>query len=394
MITNSITTRLPRLLLLLGLVSAIFFWAAPRAAAEEYDETLDRLDRLQQLATDYAADSEDDPILLTLSYTRTGDYNTAMWQLTAGARDTEFDSYVEEHDADLSALQGMNTATLPNGQQIDFGHLLASMNLVYNGLPITGSWGGDCMQLAQAYAGQASDAAGYADLMRDTFAIDDDGSTSKFGDQDLRADLDSVVVGSQLTKDSNIADALRSYYTDLTDYDRAYQFISLSFGTVDTKSDAFGDTVYESMLADSGMQLLLYMNGMWTGSTWTVDESYAPALRGATDLLTEYLSNAVDGEKVKSETNDRLVAMGSQALADALNALGDSEAASAALAAGDQAVSGTTSSTSAVLSDATETLQNHFNVKIFELVLLIVAAVAIFFLIMSCALFVSHRRGR
>lgn len=394
MITNSITTRLPRLLLLLGLVSAIFFWAAPRAAAEEYDETLDRLDRLQQLATDYAADSEDDPILLTLSYTRTGDYNTAMWQLTAGARDTEFDSYVEEHDADLSALQGMNTVTLPNGQQIDFGHLLASMNLVYNGLPITGSWGGDCMQLAQAYAGQASDAAGYADLMRDTFAIDDDGSTSKFGDQDLRADLDSVVVGSQLTKDSNIADALRSYYTDLTDYDRAYQFISLSFGTVDTKSDAFGDTVYESMLADSGMQLLLYMNGMWTGSTWTVDESYAPALRGATDLLTEYLSNAVDGEKVKSETNDRLVAMGSQALADALNALGDSEAASAALAAGDQAVSGTTSSTSAVLSDATETLQNHFNVKIFELVLLIVAAVAIFFLIMSCALFVSHRRGQ
>lgn len=394
MITNSITTRLPRLLLLLGLVSAIFFWAAPRAAAEEYDETLDRLDRLQQLATDYAADSEDDPILLTLSYTRTGDYNTAMWQLTAGARDTEFDSYVEEHDADLSALQGMTTVTLPNGQQIDFGHLLASMNLVYNGLPITGSWGGDCMQLAQAYAGQASDAAGYADLMRDTFAIDDDGSTSKFGDQDLRADLDSVVVGSQLTKDSNIADALRSYYTDLTDYDRAYQFISLSFGTVDTKSDAFGDAVYESMLADSGMQLLLYMNGMWTGSTWTVDESYAPALRGATDLLTEYLSNAVDGEKVKSETNDRLVAMGSQALADALNALGDSEAASAALAAGDQTVSGTTSSTSAVLSDATETLQNHFNVKIFELVLLIVAAVAIFFLIMSCALFVSHRRGR
>ena len=203
-----------------------------------------------------------------------------------------------------------------------------------------------------------------------------------------------MVVGSQLTKDSNIADALRSYYTDLTDYDRAYQFISLSFGTVDTKSDAFGDTVYESMLADSGMQLLLYMNGMWTGSIWTVDESYAPALRGATDLLTEYLTNAVDGETVKSETNDRLVAMGSQALADALNALGDSEAASAALAAGDQTVSGTTSSTSAVLSDATETLQNHFNVKIFELVLLIVAAVAIFFLIMSCALFVSHRRGR
>lgn len=90
----------------------------------------------------------------------------------------------------------MNTVELPNGQGIDFGHLLAAMNLVYRGMPITGSWGGDCMQLAQVYAGQASDADGYANLMQQTFAIEDDGSVSKFGDQDLRADLDSVVAGS------------------------------------------------------------------------------------------------------------------------------------------------------------------------------------------------------
>ena len=147
------------------------------------------------------------------------------------------------------------------------------------------------------------------------------------------------------------------------------------------------------MMADSGMQLLLYMNDMWTISNWGVDESYAPALRGATDLLAEYLSGAVNGEKVKSETNDRLVAMGGQALADALTALGDSEAASAALAAAESGASNTVSSTSAVIEDATQTLQNNFNVKIFELILLIVAAIAIFFLIMSCALFVSHRRN-
>ena len=40
----------------------------------------------------------------------------------------------------------------------------------------------------------------------------------------------------------------------------------------------------------------------------------------------------------------------------------------------------------------TASLKNNFNVKIFELILLVVAAIAIFFLIMSCALFVSHRR--
>lgn len=396
MTTRSHSFRLSRLIWMLGIVLALLFWAAPRAAAEDYDTTLDKLGRLQDLATEYAAEHDGDPILLTLSYTRTGSYNTSMWQLTAGGRDTEFDAYVAEQDAELSSLQGMTTVTLPNGEKIDFGHLLASMNLVYNGLPITGSWGGDCMELAQAYYGQASDAAGYADAMRDTFNIDDDGSVSKFGDQDLRADLDSVVVGSQLTKDTDIADALRSYYDGLTEYDRAYQFISLSFGTVDTSSSAFADTVYDCLLSDSGMQLLFYMNGMWTPSGWSLDENYAPAVRGATDLLAEYLSGAVNGEKVKSETNDRLVAMGGQALADALTALGDTEAASEALNATESASSGSSSSssTSAVLEDATHTLQSSFNVKIFELVLLIVAAIAIFFLIMSCALFVSHRRKK
>ena len=384
-------TRLPRLLWLLGFVLALCFWAAPRAAAAEYDDTLDRLGRLQDLAESYAAEHEGDPILLTLSYTRTGSYNTAIWQLTAGARDSEFEAYVNENDADLAALQGMTTLTLPTGETTDFGHMLASMNLVYNGLPITGSWGGDCMELAKSFHGQADDAAGYAGLMQSAFNTGDS-SSSVFSAEDLRADLDSVVVGSQLTRDSDIADTLRSYYDGLTEYDRAYQFIALSFGTVNTSDSGFSDVVYNAIVQDTGMQLLFYMNDMWTGSGWTIDESYAPAVRGATDLLAGYLAGAVNGDRVKSESNNRLVAMGSQALADALNTLGDSEAASAALAAAQTGASSTVSSTEAVLSEATQTLQSSFNVKIFELFLLIVAAIAVFFLIMSCALFVSHRR--
>lgn len=394
MTTEPQTIRRGRLLWLLGLALTLLVWAAPHAAADAYDDTLDRLARLQDLAETYAAETYDDPIVLTLAYTRTGDYNTNTWQLTAGARDPEFESYVAAQDPDLAALQGMNTVTLPTGEAIDFGHLLASMNLVYRGLPVTGSWGGDCMQLAQAYYGQASDAAGYAEAMRSTFNVPDDGSASRFGDQDLRADLDSVVVGSQLQKDSDIAGTLRAYYDGLTEYDRVYQFIALSFGSVDTSSSEFADTVYDTMLQDTGMQLLFYMNNMWSMETWSMDENYAPAVRGASDLLAEYLAGAVNGEHVRSENENRLVAMGAQALADALNALGDSDAASAALDSAESTASSTASSTSDVLTGATQTLQTHFDVKIFELFLLIVAAVAIFFLIMSCALFVSHRRGR
>ena len=161
-------------------------------------------------------------------------------------RDAGFESYVAANDPDLAVLQNLNTVTLPNGERIDFGHMLASMNLVYNGLPITGSWGGDCQQLAEQYHGQAGDAAGYAALMRTTFNMDDDGTLSKFSNQDLHADLDSVLVGAKITKDTDLAEALRSYYASLTEYDRAKEFITLSFGTVDTSAESFKDAVYSA----------------------------------------------------------------------------------------------------------------------------------------------------
>ena len=145
------------LFVLLGLFCA----AALPAHAEDYDTVLDRLSRLQALAREYSASQADtpDPIELTLAYTRTGEYNSTIWQLTAGVRDAGFESYVNSSDPELASLQNMNTVVLPNGESIDFGHLLASMNLVYNGIPITGSWGGDCEELARQYYGQAGDAA-------------------------------------------------------------------------------------------------------------------------------------------------------------------------------------------------------------------------------------------
>lgn len=388
---------MPRLLAMLLLLLGLFCAAALPAHADEYDDTLDRLSRLQALAREYSASQADtpDPIELTLAYTRTSEYNTTIWQLTAGVRDAGFESYVAANDPDLAVLQNLNTVALPNGERIDFGHMLASMNLVYNGLPITGSWGGDCQQLAEQYHGQAGDAAGYADLMRTTFNMDDDGTLSKFSDQDLHADLDSVLVGAKITKDTDLAEALRSYYASLTEYDRAKEFITLSFGTVDTSAESFKDAVYSALLEDSGMQLLFYMNGMWSVSDWTIKEDYAPAVRGATDVFAEYLAQTVNYEKIKSETNDRLVAMGGEALSDALTALGDTDAAQAALAAAKAAednVQSTVSSGSDAISTARQTLQTKFDVKIFQLILYTAAAVAVFMLVFSLVMFVMHRK--
>ena len=380
----------------------LLFLTVPHTFAEDYNTVLDRLGRLQALANSYVEteDSSADPIVLTLSYTRTGDYNTQMWQLTAGVRDAAFENYVNTNDSDLQSLQGMSTVTLPGGQNIDFGHLLASMNLVYNGIPIAGSWGGDCMQLAQVYAGQASDADGYASLMQQTFAIEDDGSASKFGDQDLRADLDSVVAGSELKSGSNVADVLRNYYTNLTDYDRCYQFIAMSFGSMNTSdSEAFRNKVYSTMTADAGMQLLLYKIGMWSSSGWQVDADAEPALRGACNELADYLSRAVNGEKVKSASSTLMHTMAGQALVDALNALGDGEAASAAQSAL-EADSGATISTSSgdavddALNTATEKLKTDFNAQAFELGLLVLGAAALLGMVVCIAMLISHRSKR
>ena len=72
---------------------------------------LDRLSRLQALAREYSANQTDtpDPIELTLAYTRTGEYNTTIWQLTAGVRDAGFESCVNSSDPELASLQNMNT---------------------------------------------------------------------------------------------------------------------------------------------------------------------------------------------------------------------------------------------------------------------------------------------
>ena len=64
-----------RQLVLAGLVLCLLFLTAPHTFAEDYNTVLDHLGRLQALANSYVEteDSSADPIVLTLSYTRTGE---------------------------------------------------------------------------------------------------------------------------------------------------------------------------------------------------------------------------------------------------------------------------------------------------------------------------------
>ena len=380
---------------LIGLLAAMMLLAAFSlpVAAEDYDTVMDGLSRLYSLAGQYAQDNSAeslDPIELTLSYTRTGVYNSGIWQVTAGVRNAGFESYVAEQDGDLISLQGMGNVETPAGS-VDFGHLLASLNLVYRGLPVAGSWGGDCMELAQQYAGQPSDAAGYADLMSGTFEDDN----SMFSGSDLRADLDAVVIGSRLSQGADLAQTIRDYYSSANEYDRAYQFIALTFGDVDTgDTETFGDEIYQAATQDTGMQLLLYLNQMWVSDGWTIAEDSAAPLQGACRVFAQYLSGAVNGDRVKSDSDTRMVTMAGDMLSEFLSAMGDGDAASAALTANDGSDTAATSSGSSVseiFSGAAQGIQSGFSLQVFETVLLIIGAAALMLLLICIVMLVRRR---
>ena len=85
MVTEAIRSRM--VWVITGVLALLVLLALPGQKAEsaDYETTLDRLGRLQALAEQYIEEknSGDDPIDLTLSFTRVGDYNTTIWQLTA-----------------------------------------------------------------------------------------------------------------------------------------------------------------------------------------------------------------------------------------------------------------------------------------------------------------------
>ncbi len=361
-----------------ALLAALLAWALP-ARAETFEQALAHIGTLQSLAGSYAAGTDGDVLNIMLTYTRMPAYDTALWQMIAGSRDLEFDAYVEQNAPELTDLRYAGTVSLPNGQNIDFSHMLASLQLVYKGVPVPGSWGGDSMQLAKQYLGQASDEDSYMALMQSTFNT---GGESVFGNEDLRADLDSVNLGAQLTADTDLAALLRDYYTaDLTDYDRATRFTALTFGNINTGSQGnFRQTVYNTLLADTGMQLLLYINGMWQRDTWQVNGESEPALRAAASLFADALALAVNGERVTTESDVRMTTAAGQTLSDLLTAIGDPDAAAAALQAfNDRTVLQIDDATGVdgVLDDATQRLRDRFDPTLFRTLLMALGGAAL-----------------
>ena len=302
--TNSIPFR--GITLLLGLVLCLAL--LPRAAAaDDWESFLDGVEHLQQLAEEHAGEPGKEALLLTVNYLRAVRYADMEWDLVLGAADEEFAALVGSRAPELADLQRVKLLTLPQGQPIDAIHLIAALAGSYQQAGMLCGWGGDCMQLAEQFRGQAEDTEGYYALMQPVFGGEE--NASLFPESDLLADLDGMVLGATLQPEDDLAQHLRTYYAAVTDASRAEAFIQAQLGGADTGDRAALYTALESaLLDDDGMKLFLMLRGhadLNEDNAVVLDGAIDSGMRAAARLLADWLADALNGAVVSPPAADQ-----------------------------------------------------------------------------------------
>ena len=211
---------------------------------DPYEKFLDDLSTLETYAEvyhnshKYSTSKE----LLVLKYIRTANssYTSSVWTLIAGDAETDFENYVAEQDSingtSAASLKKLGTLALPNGDTIDAVHMFATMNMIARGQGDLGGWAGDICDLLY-YKMQYISSSDYTfDELTEMASGYLGTGGSGFDINDIRSDLDALNI-SKLYK-SSYADCIRSYYSDLTNYQRVESFLTNRFpSTVQTRDE-------------------------------------------------------------------------------------------------------------------------------------------------------------
>lgn len=287
--------------LLAGLALCLGLAPGATAAYEGWDGFLDGVARVQRLVGEYAGEPGGEALLLTVNYLRAERYADMEWDLVLGAPDEEFAALVESRAPELAALQTVQLLTLPEGRSLDAIHLIAALAGSYQQAGALCGWGGDCMQLAEQYSGQADSVDGYYALMEPVFAGGE--NDSLFPASDLLADLDGMVLGATLQPQDDLAEHLRAYYAGVTDETRAVKFIQAQLGGADTGDRAGLCEALEAALLDNdGMKLFLMLRGhgdLGEDNQVVLDPDIENGMRAAARLLADWLAEAAGGAVVE-----------------------------------------------------------------------------------------------
>lgn len=266
------------------------------AVITSYDEFLENLEILEQWANDYVkANPGKDPVALVIKYIRTGvdRYNSGSWNIMAGYEDSGFAEYVAatedklnstaaENGEELLKVSGMKNILsfeIPNGDEVDFGHMFGTMDITYhnnfsvNHADVAG-WAGDIVDLLsiadQFGTGDAETINEMADyiyenyLFKETEELEDEfGEELKEGSfsiVDMYGDLDAywIMKNLEATEYENgaLTELVKAYFTeDLNDFDRADYLLMNRFDDISLRID-LRDEVYRELTGNNVISTL------------------------------------------------------------------------------------------------------------------------------------------
>ena len=297
------------LVMTIGLMIPIAY-AAP---VTSYQEFMTQLEVLEQYADEFSVTSGKDRNLLMINFIRTGveRYRDGNWATLAGEEITEFTEYVEIQDAqngttamDLRDIV-IDDFRLPNGNQVDFGHMFGTMNIAYVASTASadlGGWAGDICDLllyskhfGNVPSGTIDEMADY--VLTNCFGVNADDA---FGMDDFYGDMDAFYLYTNLKSGASSMSALMSeYFTEtLSNEDRAEYFLKNRFDGLATKEDV-RTAIYDTYSSNAGLLVLEADRGISDEDDLRKACCYAFA-----DYLYELAGDSLEGGAGEGEEDD------------------------------------------------------------------------------------------
>ena len=280
-----------------------------------YADFLKNLKTLEQYADEYAAAAYTDAGELVLNFIRTGveRYQDDNWTTLAGKENTAFTNYVKAQDAERGTtamcLKDIVTENfvLPNGNQVDFGHMFGCMNISYvaKGSADLSGWAGDlcdllryCVELGNI-TGTVEEMAAY--IRANCMGVD---AAEAFGWDDFWGDMDAYYLITEYANakgGKKFSEIMEKYFTnDLDDVARTVYFMNNRFGVEDSR-EAVRKAIYQAYSSDTGIKVLESKRGL---------SSYNALREACCYAIADYIYDNAKGKLIEGAGSGEAAANG------------------------------------------------------------------------------------
>lgn len=281
-----------------------------------YADFMELLVKLEEYADIYASNPliNQDPELLVLNFIRCGveRYRDGNWNTLAGKEIVGFTSKVEELDeangTEVMRLRNIviDAFTLPNGNNVDFGHMFGCMNISYynSGSADLSGWAGDLCDLLRYTVESLQVPDGTMDQMAAYIRANGLGvnAPSAFGWDDFYGDMDAYYLVTELKNgEKKLSELMTDYFTaDLANKARVVYFMNHRFG-VENSREAVRKAIYDTYKSDVSIKILESDRGI---------SSYATLREAVCYAFADYIFDTAEGGLIEGSNNNTTASNG------------------------------------------------------------------------------------